>query len=289
MHGAGAHLEVERLLQHAPLAGPELRKLEDQLLERLHENRFPRGEGGDKPLRKIERDSLSAQASAQTRERLLDHVVAAQLALEEVAPHLGAEVLHLPQHRKIRRDSRPPPAAPRGRSGAGSRASRRRSARPITPPHSKQSSVSPPRGRMAPSGGNGPPQDGAGMGGGEDARQPQHPGLEIAGGEVAVHPGEQGFEGRVEQPEEVVRRLLLLRELQQVVGEIAAEQDALRDRLAADGPAAPAPPRRGGRDRSPPSRTRSPPPWRAAGAGRRSGCASPARPGPRRASCRTRG
>jgi hypothetical protein len=31
-------------------------------------------------------------------ERLADHVVAAQFALEEAAPHLGAEVLHLPQH-----------------------------------------------------------------------------------------------------------------------------------------------------------------------------------------------
>src|SRR5436305_8847855 len=36
MHGAGPPREAERVLQHAPLAGPEFRKLEDQLLKGLH-------------------------------------------------------------------------------------------------------------------------------------------------------------------------------------------------------------------------------------------------------------
>ncbi len=36
VHGAGPDLQVEGLLQHAPLARPELRKFEDELLERWH-------------------------------------------------------------------------------------------------------------------------------------------------------------------------------------------------------------------------------------------------------------
>ncbi len=41
VHGARPHLEVVGLLQDAPLVGPELRQLEDELLEGLH-----RGGGG---------------------------------------------------------------------------------------------------------------------------------------------------------------------------------------------------------------------------------------------------
>ena len=39
MHRAGAHLDVERLLQEAAARGPELRQLEDELLQRDHSYR----------------------------------------------------------------------------------------------------------------------------------------------------------------------------------------------------------------------------------------------------------
>ena len=36
MHRAGAHLDIERLLQEAAAGGPELGELEDELLQRDH-------------------------------------------------------------------------------------------------------------------------------------------------------------------------------------------------------------------------------------------------------------
>jgi hypothetical protein len=54
-------------LQHAPLAGPELLKLEDQILERLHEIDFPAEPRGRCPYEKIERRSVSASDSSFSR------------------------------------------------------------------------------------------------------------------------------------------------------------------------------------------------------------------------------
>ncbi len=36
VHRSGAHLDVERLLEQTPARGPELRELEDELLQRNH-------------------------------------------------------------------------------------------------------------------------------------------------------------------------------------------------------------------------------------------------------------
>ena len=63
---------------------------------------------------------------------------------------------------------------------------------------------------------------------GEDAGEAQDPGLEVAGREVAVDPGEEGFEGGVEEAVEEAAGLLLLRELEHVIGQVAAEEDALQ-------------------------------------------------------------
>ncbi len=73
----------------------------------------------------------------------------------------------------------------------------------------------------------------AGVGRGEDASQAQHPALEVARRHVLVRPREQRLERRVEQPEQQIGALVLLRELEHVVGEVAAEQDAFEVRLQA--------------------------------------------------------
>src|ERR1700720_601548 len=67
----------------------------------------------------------------------------------------------------------------------------------------------------------------------EDAAQAQDPALEVARRHVLVNSGEQRFEGRVEEPEEQLGALVLLRELEHVIGEVTAEQDAFEVRLQA--------------------------------------------------------
>src|SRR6185436_166430 len=79
------------------------------------------------------------------------------------------------------------------------------------------------------------PADGTLLGRGEDAGEPQDPDLEVARREVAVHAREQRVAGRVEEAEEEVRRLVFLGDLQQVVGQIAAQEDAVQVFLQAVG------------------------------------------------------